>query len=291
MLGAHACPGAEPRSQPGLSVDLTAFKHPKSYPKSPPGVCKRYQTSPEQGWEQDCSPGCRVPGALPPSPAPQRTPIEVPSSQLGPGCSDCTALNEKGERAEGQEGEEDVLILFSLPVSPREISTDAGRALACSRGGRRRGGSRCSERLGAVQEEKGTSCPLCGLSPSHEIIPGWCCWKLPNELSCPNDSHQLPGKRNACELVRHGMDALMGLLWLLTRRQQPLIFLNTYLPHRPGTAPGHLLLPGPGPGHEPAGHEGHVQQPRTAPVGAQVLPAQTVTEAQRGAAGPSRAWG
>lgn len=59
-------------------------------------------------------------------------PIEVPSWQLGPGCSDCTALNEKGERAEGQEGEEDVLILFSLPVSPREISTDAGRALACS---------------------------------------------------------------------------------------------------------------------------------------------------------------
>lgn len=40
MLGAHACPGAEPHSQPGLSVSLTGFKHTKSCPKSPPGACQ-----------------------------------------------------------------------------------------------------------------------------------------------------------------------------------------------------------------------------------------------------------
>lgn len=179
---------------------------------------------------------------------------------------------------------------FHFPSAPvKSPPTPAALSLAAEGEGGEEGADAANV-SGRCRRRRGLRVPFVG-SPSHEIIPGWCCWKLPNELSCPNNSHQLPGERNACELARHGTDALMGLLWLLTRRQQPLIFLNTYLPHRPGTAPGHLLLPGPGPGHEPAGHEGHVQQPRTAPVGAQVLPAQTVTEAQRGAAGPSRAWG
>lgn len=41
-------------------------------------------------------------------------------------------LNEKGERVEVQEGEEDVLILFSLPVSPHEFSNDSGHGVPLS---------------------------------------------------------------------------------------------------------------------------------------------------------------
>lgn len=42
-------------------------------------------------------------------------------------------LNEKGERVEVQEEEEDVLILFSLPVSPHEISNDSGHKVPFSK--------------------------------------------------------------------------------------------------------------------------------------------------------------
>lgn len=42
-------------------------------------------------------------------------------------------LNEKGERVEVQEEEEDVLILFSLPVSPHEISNDSSHEVPFSK--------------------------------------------------------------------------------------------------------------------------------------------------------------
>lgn len=151
---AHECPAVEPRSllsrgrvaqcQP-LS---TALNHTASLTPNPPcGEWQHHQSRSERGWVQGQPPGRRFPGkgcpVLPPRatgpPASRRRaaqasplPTSAPAPHEAALILTCH-LNEKGERVEVQEEEEDVLILFSLPVSPHEISNDSGHEVPFSK--------------------------------------------------------------------------------------------------------------------------------------------------------------
>lgn len=133
MLCAHVCPGAEPRSpHPGLLCD------PRS---SPQQLTSPQALPPARGPAEWCwvrSSQCLLPGCptwCHLSPASQQH-TQLPSASRAPHKAAVFFtwhLNEKGERVEGQEEEEDVLILFSLPVSPHEISNNSGHGVTCSK--------------------------------------------------------------------------------------------------------------------------------------------------------------
>lgn len=116
-------------------------------PNPPCREWQHHQSTSERGWVQGWPPGEMGPEeglpVLPPlatrPPASWRStsqasplPASAPTPHQAAVILTCH-LNEKGERVEVQEEEEDVLILFSLPVSPHEISNDSGHKVPFSK--------------------------------------------------------------------------------------------------------------------------------------------------------------
>lgn len=134
---AHVCPAAEPRSLlPGDEwAMLTALSGPhphrephQTHPRGNVGITRAQgsQAGCRDGPQRRKDPGEELPGSPasatrpPPSWRSDSQALPLPTSAPAPHEAAVILtchLNEKGERVEMQEEEEDVLILFSLPVS------------------------------------------------------------------------------------------------------------------------------------------------------------------------------